>query len=193
MNEEEMHNEDEEEEECEDDEEDQDEDWWDKAESEEDWGSTELDQPIQTPVNKKRRAPVTNVPISTTPQPRGSALETFALAIQQHEGWFPPGGSYPKGSASFRNSNPGNLKYVGQREATGKDERGFAIFPDYSAGLRALQFDIGLKLGRNPDWNFEDFFSVYAPSTDNNDPFQYARVVAKKLGVNSKTRIKDVV
>ena len=47
-----------------------------------------------------------------------------------------------------RNNNPGNLVFVGQHEATGKDEHGFAVFPTPEAGFRALAGQIKLDQSR---------------------------------------------
>lgn len=181
--------EDEEIENCEDDE-DEDEEWWDRAEEEEWWGEPE-EEPVLSKLAPKKgsRKTVEDLPVEEVPDTGGGSLSDFARAIQAHEGWFPPRGGSPRGSTSFRNNNPGNLKFIGQSEATGKDERGFAIFPNYSAGFRALQFDINAKIRRNPGWNFEDFFKVYAPSSDNNRPLEYAAAVAKRLGVSPKTKL----
>lgn len=192
INTEKMEEEIEENEECEDDEEDQDEEWWDKAEAEEDWGEKD-GEPVEVwPVDKKQKIfsnkSETKINYESL-KPRRKDLESFALAIQEHEGWFLPSPNRPKGSTSFRNNNPGNLKFAGQREAIGKDERGFAIFGDYNAGLRALQNDIDSKIRRHPEWNFEDFFKIYAPASDSNRPLQYASAVAQKLGVSAKTNL----
>jgi hypothetical protein len=46
----------------------------------------------------------------------------------------------PTGSRSFNDSNPGNIKYgnfAASHGATGKDEKGFAIFPDAETGRAA--------------------------------------------------------
>lgn len=117
-------------------------------------------------------------------------IENFAQAIKQYEGWYP-------GSRSFRNNNPGNLKFARQLGAIGKDEQGFAIFENYNYGWNALcmllqravkgQSDI-----YNPNMNFFDFFRVYAPASDNNAPDTYALFVARKLGVNPNAKIKEL-
>lgn len=182
-------NDEEENEDCEPEDNDDDEDWWEKEEKE--FENEEVFS--QTKPTKKRTPKIIETTFTPIPKSGGSALETFALAIQQHEGWFSPRSSHPKGSTSFRNNNPGNLKFVGQREAIGSDERGFAIFPDYDSGFRGLQTDIHIKLNRHPDWTFFDFFKVYAPASDDNNPLNYATVVSAQLGATSNTKIRDVV
>lgn len=91
----------------------------------------------------------------------GIPFSTLADAIQVHEGWF-------EGSRSYRNNNPGNLRYAGQYEASGQDAQGFAIFPTYDAGRRALIAQLKLDARRHPEWSLWDFVSSYAPATENN-------------------------
>ena len=121
--------------------------------------------------------------------PSGNFLSALASAHQEHEGFFP-------GSVSQRNNNPGNLKYIGQAGATGKDERNFAIFPTLQAGMVALKNDLMAKItGKSkPLQNsldrqgktyaqatFQDYINIYAPREDSNDPQSYANVLTKKL------------
>lgn len=108
-------------------------------------------------------------------------LDVLASAHQEHEGFFP-------GSRAQRNNNPGNLKYIGQAGATGKDKDGFAIFGSLAAGAAALKKDLAAKIGgksshidysKNP--TFGDYVAVYAPKEDRNDPKSYAQALVKKL------------
>jgi hypothetical protein len=110
-------------------------------------------------------------------------IQLFALAIQQHEGWF-------AGSHSQRNNNPGNLRSgVGQ---TGSDGS-FAIFASYQDGFNALVSDITAKFtgntrtGLGPSSTILQFFQVYAPSADSNDPATYAQSVVDYLNANLGT------
>lgn len=118
-------------------------------------------------------------------------LTLWAEAIKKHEGWFP-------GSRSRRNNNPGNFKYVGQYTATGKDKDGFAIFPDYETGWKHLKKVLtnaatGKSKVYNPEMTLTEFFKIYAPSHDNNDPERYASEVAKYIGVEPITKIKELL
>ena len=122
-----------------------------------------------------------------------SPLDALAQAIQAHEGWTP-------GSVSFRNNNPGNLKYAGQSGATGADASGFAIFPDYATGFQALKNQLALDASRNPSWTLPQFFSKYlggdpySPEvTNQGDPFAYAASVANKLGVYITTTLGQII
>jgi len=65
----------------------------------------------------------------------GAVGDKILDAIQKQEGWFP-------GSLSFRQNNPGNLKFgpfAKAHGATGAGAGGHAIFPDYATGRAALR------------------------------------------------------
>jgi len=116
----------------------------------------------------------------------------WADAIQQHEGWFP-------GSRSFRNNNPGNLKFSGQFGAVGADANGFAIFPDYDTGREALIADLRAKALKYPNWSILQIMTRYlggnpnAPAvTSEGDPFAYARAVANKLGADISDTLRQI-
>ena len=109
-----------------------------------------------------------------------------------HEGWSAPGISYPTGTRSYRNNNPGNIKYgefAKSCGANGKDDNGFAKFESYLDGFNALKALVtnaatGKSSIYRPAMTLEQFFSKYAPSSDGKDPSFYARTVARKLGVD---------
>lgn len=129
-----------------------------------------------------------------------SRLEKWAEAIKIYEGWFEPGQDprYSLGSRSFRNFNPGNLKYAGQKGATGQDKNGFAIFESYDAGWQALIKQLRLAAaGKSKIYNSEmtliEFFEKYAPGRDNNDPKAYALFVAQKLKTEPTIKIKELL
>ena len=107
--------------------------------------------------------------------PRLGDLSTVAQTIQQIEGWFP-------GSVSYRNNNPGNLKYAGQPGAIGQDAAGFAIFSSYDAGLQALNNQITLDASRGE--SISDFTAKYAPAADQNNPTSYAAQIASATGLS---------
>lgn len=135
-------------------------------------------------------------------------INLWADGIQEYEGYIPPGPKAVAGSRSYRNRNPGNLRYTGYTAslgATGKDDKNFCIFPTYKAGYDALcQFlkdaadnqllpykakakQLGLTSAR--ELSLVNFFEVYAPSNDNNEPNAYALYVARKIGVNPTAKI----
>lgn len=139
----------------------------------------------------------------------------WAEAIKQFEGWKP-------GSRSFKNHNPGNLRYsayTASLGAIGKDSGRFCIFEDDRAGFAALCIFLDdaanrrlrpyhvfsasnpyhwklMPEGRNgdelPDFTLEDFYQVYAPEGDGNAPSGYARFVADKLGTTPDCPIKEI-
>lgn len=119
-------------------------------------------------------------------------LTIMAKKIQEHEGYFP-------GSRSYRNANPGNLRWANQPSATGKDKDNFAIFPDYETGFKALKNMLKAAAeGRSkiykPTDNLYQWANKYAPSSDHNNPDRYAEVVAKAMKVDPKTfTLKDLL
>lgn len=123
----------------------------------------------------------------------GNLIDKWAAAIQKMEGYFP-------GSKAYANRNPGNIKasrepWQGQ---IGIDSSGFVIFDTYENGLRALKISLtnaatGKSSVYRPTDSLFDFFARYAPSTDNNNPNQYALFVAREIGVDPNTPISQLV
>jgi len=168
-----------------------------------------LFQQLINMINEKY-AKLTKDTIITEPDPVEPAVETpeppqidekplnrindIALAIKEFEGWYP-------GSRSFRNKNPGNLrfsKYTQSLEAIGKDEKNFCIFKCEEIGFGALcqlltdAFN-GLLIPYKKCKTLLDFFKVYAPSSDGNYPLKYVAFVSKKMGIDSGVLLKDLV
>lgn len=120
-------------------------------------------------------------------------LDKVADAIQQFEGWS-------TGSRSYRNNNPGNIKassatWQGQ---VAVDSHGFAVFDTYENGRRALLIMLnnaatGASSVYSPSMSLYDFFSKYAPSSDNNEPNRYAEFVANQVGVSPSDPINQLV
>jgi hypothetical protein len=108
-------------------------------------------------------------------------IEQWANAITEFEGWYP-------GSRSFRNNNPGNLRYIRQNGAH-NDGGGYAKFNSYEQGWNALMTMLanaaaGKSKVYQPSMTLVHFFQVYAPSADGNHPIEYAKFVAKRLDVD---------
>jgi len=127
-------------------------------------------------------------------------IEQWCESIQSHEGWILPCTKYPAGSASFRNNNPGNFRcsslVMGELGAT-KCVNNLAVFPNYETGFKALkQFLIYACTDKLRSYKSTmtllDFYKVYAPSSDNNNPLNYATCVAKDLGISINTQIKEL-
>ena len=108
-----------------------------------------------------------------------AAVDSIAAAIQQREGWAP-------GSRSFRNNNPGNLRYVGQPGAAA-DADGFAVFSSYASGMQALKSQIMLDASRGSDAagrpvnTLSDLISSWAPPSEN-DTAGYLTFVSASTG-----------
>ena len=109
-------------------------------------------------------------------------INEFCLAIQEFEGYFP-------GSNSYRLNNPGNIRAVAG---------GFLKFPTYAEGFAYLKNYVtractGKHKAYQPTYSFLNFFAVYAPASDNNQPTHYAEWVAKKMKLSVNTQIKDLL
>lgn len=131
--------------------------------------------------------------------------EAFADAISEHEGWYGPSTLHPLGSRSWRNRNPGNLRY--SHDMSGADQQGYAIFESLPIGYTALVNDIRAKCagpphtstGLGPSSTLLQFFEKYAPQADNNNTEAYARSVANFLSlalkrpISTSTTLREVV
>ena len=123
-----------------------------------------------------------------------SKIIQWAKAIKEEEGWFAPRKEYPRGSVSWRNNNPGNLRYS---KFQVRIKNGYSVFDTYIDGWKALIFQLTIALnGKSkvykPHMSLLEFFQKYAPGEDNNRPRKYAQNVASKLGVNINTPIKEL-
>lgn len=104
-------------------------------------------------------------------------IERMAMAIREFEGWYP-------GSRSWRNNNPGNLKFAGQAGAVATDDQGHAIFDSQASGWAALIHQLTLAFSGQshvygPGDTLYSFFGKYAEG----NRVQYAEFVAARLGV----------
>ena len=90
---------------------------------------------------------------------------------------------------SIERFNPGNLKFRDQKDSTGKDEQGFAIFPSEEAGWQALYNQIDKDKGRN--LTLKNFINKYAPPVEN-DTTAYLKNVQKWLNVGKNKKIKKI-
>jgi len=89
-----------------------------------------------------------------------------------------------------RNNNPGNIK----DSVTGK----FKVYNSPQEGYAALMNDLEIKktgqskTGLKPEHTLVDFAKVYAPSSDKNNPAQYAANLANIMGTRPDTQLKDL-
>ncbi len=77
-----------------------------------------------------------------------------------------------------KNHNPLNLRFARQKEAMGKDDLGYAVFPDPPSGWRAAHHQIELDQGRGD--SIKTFLREFAPSNEN-DTEAYIKFVCDQL------------
>lgn len=139
-------------------------------------------------------------PVTPQAPEKKNFITLFADAIQEYEGWY-------KGSRSYRNNNPGNLRWASNQ--TGTDSSGFAIFATYEEGYNALVSLITRAAqGKVQAYNkhaveegfvdstkmsITNFFEVYSPTSDSNIPDKYAIFVSNKIGVPATTKLETLV
>lgn len=148
-------------------------------------GQTIITTPIEVPVVPVEQSLPVTAPTISIP----SKLDLWCKAAIEMEG------------ANPANNNPGNIRYVAdtwmQKLATG-ERNGFCVFPNYEVGYHVLQqFFINAATGRSQIYHpldtLYDFYSKYAPASDNNNPTHYAQFVAGIIGVSASEQIKNLV
>lgn len=137
--------------------------------------------------------PIQVAPVQT------SRISLWAEGIQQAEGWA-------AGTRSFKNNNPGNLKYTtltASFGATGKDPMGdgsfFCIYPSYEVGFKALCSFLTLA-AQNQLLDYHDkrtlmaFTLEYArPPKALDGSYPYLNIVANKIGVKVDQDISQLL
>lgn len=119
-------------------------------------------------------------------------ITKLAQLINQYEGNRPQ-------DRSTRNNNPGNCRYssVGYLAKYGnvkKDKDGFAIFPTMSIGWMYLEnLLLSWAKGKKKDYTILQMMKEYAPTSDGNNPSAYAGYLTRYLGVDSSTKLKDLL
>lgn len=113
---------------------------------------------------------------------RTEFVKDFATGIARMEGF------YSTRSISARNNNPGNIRTWGDNPV----DKGYVKFPTEAAGWKALTRQINLNIDRK--LTMREFFggkknvyAGYANARDKNDPGNYARFVAQRLGIQHVT------
>lgn len=112
--------------------------------------------------------------------------DNIAQAIMEFEGYF-------VGSISYKNNNPGNLKFVGQLNATGQDQFGHAIFPTFQDGYNALINQIRKMLNGTSSLypqteTLTQAMNTYASANGN----QYALFIAQRIGVDPNVTLANL-
>lgn len=126
----------------------------------------------------------------------GKKIDGLLQAIAEHEGWSPPDEKTNyKGSRSYRNHNPGNLR-SSPFQSSSYDN--FAVFSSDFVGMFALYWDIFQKsrgqtsTGLNGQSTLKDLIYVWAPPSDNNDTEAYIRRVEQLSGLPASTTLSEV-
>jgi hypothetical protein len=108
-------------------------------------------------------------------------IEKLAAAIAHAEGFGVPG-------EATKNNNPGNLRH--SHLSMGTDEKGFCVFPTPETGWNALKYDLerkveghSLTILRSTSTLLE-LAQVWAPKSDQNDPYQYCALLCATLNKN---------
>jgi hypothetical protein len=103
------------------------------------------------------------------------------------------------GDLNYRNNNAGNCKfhhggYLPKYGDVKCDKRGFAIFPTYEQGWLYLQnMLLNWAKGSKKDYTVLELIKEYAPSSDNNDPYAYAKNISQRMGLSASTKLKDLL
>lgn len=90
---------------------------------------------------------------------------------------------------AFRNNNPGNLEFRGQKDATLAPDGRFAKFPTPEAGYNALLRQ--MRMDQNRDLSVRDFVTKYAPPSEN-DTELYIKQLTEQLHTTEDTNIKKL-
>lgn len=136
-------------------------------------------QPLENPLTDPIPSPV--VSQDTTSAPKRAIVHDFCLAITDYEGG--------PNDLNHRNNNPGNIRGTDGHFLQFKTfDIGFAYLEDYVT--RACT---GKHLAYKPNYTIAQFFQVFSPSDDHNDPLLYAKYVANRLKLPITTQIKDLV
>jgi hypothetical protein len=141
------------------------------------------------------------VPILNTKNNIPKGAKALLEAQATFEGYYPD-------TRSFRNNNPGNLRYnerYNQFGATREREGNFAIFPTLEKGLEA-KFDYIKRININSHKAYPkgskttllEYINIYAPGSDNNNPIKYTTFIIgyfKGKGINNvgpNTTIEEI-
>ena len=135
-----------------------------------------------------------------------SKLGVFCDAIQDFEEWVVPGGHYRNGSLavtgskSYRNKNPGNIKFTSLLKSLGAlhaDSDGFSVFATYEDGMVALRVFVTMacknELRDYKNKTIRTFFQVYSGGDADNILMNYAVAVAKALHVSIDYPISNLI
>jgi hypothetical protein len=90
---------------------------------------------------------------------------------------------------TFRNNNPGNIRYNPKiRGVIGRSTDGFSMFANKWSGLAAMRRLLINYIDRGFN-TIDKIINRYAPATDNNKPAQYIDFVVKKSGIAADRKL----
>jgi hypothetical protein len=89
------------------------------------------------------------------------------------------------GSKSWRNNNPGNLRYAKQKGSLGADNDGFAIFDSLASGEKARE-KLLFENGGYKNKTLTDAIAKYAPPNENNTKLYQKRILEAVGGSNKR-------
>lgn len=112
--------------------------------------------------------------------------QNFFAFIRNYEGANPANNNPYDDKYFFGGYLP---KYGTVKESSG----GFAIFETLALGEMYGETIITQMILKHPGWDFYDFFSVYAPSKDNNNPMKYAKAGAAWMKVEPTANLKSIL
>lgn len=116
-------------------------------------------------------------------------LDRLCEAIMWREGWRPS-------SRSYRNCNPGNLRWSRLQAA---EIDGYAAFKTLAEGWEALVSDVRSKaMGKTrtplgPSSSILEFVKVYAPSGDANEPELYCRDICNRARLDASDTLGSLL
>lgn len=118
--------------------------------------------------------------VKARPGPRNSVIYTDADGKE----WV-----FSGGDRVWRNNNPGNLVpgKVSKRNGAIGSAGGFAVFPDYEAGHKALLDCLKTTFGNS---DIKALLRNYAPPHQN-DTAQYERFLRSRTGMNDNRKVRD--
>jgi len=87
------------------------------------------------------------------------------------------------GSQGLRNNNPGNFRVGINWDGAISENNGFIVFSDTIYGIRAMALNLYNNYYLYNKKTLFDFINKYAPSSENNNPYEYSLSVARDVGI----------
>lgn len=124
-------------------------------------------------------------------------LQKLCNAMIEYEGWDPIiTTKNGRGSRSYRNHNPGNLR--ASPFSISQDD-GFAVFDSDWDGLAAMKWDIiqkakgNTKTNLGPNSTIRELIYTWAPESDRNNPQRYLEFVLTKTNFSENMKLSELL